>query len=60
MYTYIYMHTNICVYVYIYMYIYIYIYPEEPLGTFFCPRRLGSRIGTFTRKFAKLGRFILM
>ena len=35
-------------------------YLEEPLGTFFCSRRLGSRIGTFTRKFAKLGRFMLM
>ena len=35
----------------------IYIYLEEPLGFFFCPQRLGSRIGTFTRKFAKLGRF---
>ena len=37
--------------------IYIYIYLEEPLGFFFCPQRLGSRIGIFTRKFAKLGRF---
>ena len=36
---------------------YIYIYLEEPLGFFFCPQRLGSRIGIFTRKFAKLGRF---
>jgi hypothetical protein len=36
----------------------IYIYLEEPLGTFFCPRRLGGRIGTVTRKIAKLGRFI--
>ena len=33
-------------------------YLEEPLGTFFCPRRLGSRVGTVTQKFAKLGRFI--